>query len=136
MIHFADPYPDELLFSAWVRSAEQLQYPNKYAYFAEITGNQRIKPIVDFPCHLDQFVAALPVPSSYPVETLIREHTLYPYYQPFLPADRAQMLYEQGAGARGICRERTDGLKVDRSPHRRLGTKGFHALGELPGDFR
>ena len=81
MIHFADPYPDELLFSAWVRSAERLQYPNKYAYFAEITGHQRIKPIVDLPCHLDQFVAALLVPSSYPVETLIRDHTLYPYYQ-------------------------------------------------------
>lgn len=101
MIHFADPYPDELLFSAWVRSAERLQYPNKYAYFAEITGNQRIKPIVDLPCHLDQFVAALPVPSSYPVETLIHEHTFYPYYHPFLPTDRAQMLYELMCGENG-----------------------------------
>lgn len=101
MIHFADPYPDELLFSAWVRSAEHLQYPNKYSYFTEITGRRGIKPIVDLPCHLDQFVAALPVPSSYLVETLIREHTFYPYYRPFLPADRAQMLYELMRGENG-----------------------------------
>src|SRR5260370_3579634 len=94
MIHFADPHPDELLFSAWIRSAEHLHYPNKYTYFAEITGDQRFKPVVDFPCHLDQFIAALPISTSYTADALIQAHTFYPYYHPFLPAERAQMLYE------------------------------------------
>src|SRR5713101_4124025 len=101
MIHFADPYPDELLFSAWVRSAEHLRYPNKYAYFEQFTGRRQTEPIVDFPCHLDQFVAALPAPSLYTVDSLIQDHTLYPYYRPFLPAERALRLYENMRGDSG-----------------------------------
>ena len=101
MIHFADPHPDELLLSAWVRSAEHLRYPNKYAYFEQFTGRRQTEPIVDFPCHLDQFVAALPAPSLYTVDSLIQGHTLYPYYRPFLPDERALRLYENMRGDSG-----------------------------------
>src|SRR5260370_6744086 len=103
MIYFADPYPEELLFSAWVRSAEHLRYPNKHMYFAEVRGQSRgmSKPLIDFPCHLRHFVAMLPRPSSYTADTLIQYHTLYPYYRPFLPIDRAQLLYEKMCGEDG-----------------------------------
>jgi hypothetical protein len=101
MIYFADPHPEELLFSAWVRSAERLRYPNKHRYFAEFSGQLHTNPIIDFPCHLNQFVAALPAFSSYSADTLIQDHTLYHYYRPFLPYNRAQMLYESMCGGNG-----------------------------------
>jgi hypothetical protein len=101
MTLFTDPHPEELLFSAWVRSAERLHYPNKNTYFAEITGHQYVKPIIDFPCHLDRFIATLSVSSTYTVDFLIQAHTLYPYYHPFLSADRAQMLYKAMRGENG-----------------------------------
>lgn len=102
MIHFADPYPDELLFSAWVRSAEQLQYPYKDMYFEQFTGRRQVQLLVDFPCYLDQFIAALPAPSPYSAEMLIQDHTLYPYYRPFLPAVRSLQLYETMRGESGL----------------------------------
>jgi Tn7-like transposition protein D/TniQ len=98
MIHFADPYPDELLFSAWSRSAAHLQYPNRYTYLTEIAGGKRHKASIDFPYHLDRFIASLPDSSCYTVEDLLYSHTLYPVYAPFLPPERASQLqaYMQG----------------------------------------
>src|SRR5260370_23100734 len=42
-----------------------------------------------------------------------------------------QGITTQRAGARDICRERTDRPKVDRPPNRHLRTKVFHPPGEL-----
>ena len=115
---FADPHPDELLYSAWARSAACLRYPNRNSYFTSFTEGQRIMPIVDFPCHLNQFVDMFSSSLFYSVDTLIQAHTLYPYYRPFLPIGRAQKLYEVMCGDNGKIVYRCTNLENSNIPRK------------------
>jgi hypothetical protein len=92
LAYFPTPYPDELLLSVLGRLADTMQYPYEGDLSTAIYGQLVLKIAADLPNRLDDLVAALPPGHALTVDQLIDEHTLFPFYQPFLPAERAERL--------------------------------------------
>lgn len=89
---FPDPYPDELLYSACARYADRVQYPNKQSHIFELLGSHGLSAIVDFPNRIGYLISILPPGNHYSVKQIINENTLLPFYEPFLPSDRAELM--------------------------------------------
>jgi Tn7-like transposition protein D/TniQ protein len=89
---FTDPYPDELLYSACARFSEHSRYPNVLDALDDLFGNQKISAMVDVPNRLDTLISALPPGHRYTSDRFIDSNTLFPFYSPFLPPDRAQVV--------------------------------------------
>lgn len=89
---FTDPYPDELLYSALARYSQRAKYPNRNQILQEIFGNQSVSAIFDFPTRLNDFLSSLHKENLYSGEYLINENSLLPFYEPFLPIDRANLI--------------------------------------------
>lgn len=93
--YFPDPHPDEILYSVWARYSDCVGYPSKADVFRELFGSAAIRPIVDFPCRLQCFVDRLPLGHIYDADIFINSHTLFPYYQAFLPPERRQIVLKE-----------------------------------------
>ncbi len=90
LAYFPTPYPDELLLSVLARLADTMQYPRPSDLSRAIYGKDVKSIAADLPNRLDDLVTALPSGHTLTVDQLIDEHTLYPFYQPFLPEKRAK----------------------------------------------
>ncbi len=90
---FPDPYPDELLYSILARY--HVRSGNIYyrTTMKDLFGNSGFYSVVDLPCHIDTLIQNLPFNNSLKKKELILNHTLYPFYTAFLPADRAKSVY-------------------------------------------
>src|SRR5438552_1478942 len=93
--YFADPHPDELLYSVLARISDQVQYPNRSELTEEFFGSRSFRPLVDWLCSLGYLVGQLPIGHCYTVDTLIDNHTLFPLYAPFLPEEKRHLLRKQ-----------------------------------------
>lgn len=93
---FPDPYPDELLYSACARYTERVKYINKQSVKEEIFGGTVSSSIVDFPTRLQSLLEAL-ADNNYSVEEFINKNTLLPFFEPFLPESRAQIVRREMA---------------------------------------
>ncbi len=98
---FPDPYPDELLYSVCARFHDCVQYPNKKNTMRELFGDEAAIATVSLPSNLQTLVSMLPPGSPHTVERLINNHTLYPFYAPFLDRKQARQLWADMEGARG-----------------------------------
>jgi len=101
---FPELLPDELLYSGLARYQVMLGYTPK-SLRLESFGAGTVTAVIDLPGHLDTLVARLPPGHPYPATRLIAEHTMLPYYAPFLPPARvAAATAAMRAGARGVHR--------------------------------
>jgi hypothetical protein len=89
---FPDLYPGELMYSGYARYARRVGYPNLKNVMDELFGSQHIIASIPFASHLDYFVAQQPQVNRFTAELLIAEHTLLPFYTPFLPRKRTEQL--------------------------------------------
>jgi hypothetical protein len=101
IIEFPDLYPGELLYSGYARCAYRLRYPNLKNVTNELFGNPHIIASIPFASHLQYFVAHQPVADRFTTASLIAEHSLLPFYTPFLPPDRIQQLHMDMCGTNG-----------------------------------
>jgi hypothetical protein len=101
MGHFPNPHPDELFYSICARYNDRMQYSIAYATSEALFGRRKVELTFDLPSYLDRFVAALPPGHSCTVDKLIDDHTLLPYYRPFLPLERLQRLRNDMRGEGG-----------------------------------
>lgn len=85
-------YPDELLYSICARYGDRMQYSAKRMISKELFGTQQPTAVVGLPSHIDHLITNLQVNSSYTVNKIIDNHTLFPFYAPFLPVERAERL--------------------------------------------
>ena len=90
---FPDPYPDELLYSVFARLSDRMQYPSPKSLVRNLLGNEAANAAIHLPSHLGYLVDALPPGHRYTVDRLIDEHTLLPFYGPFLPPERGVNKY-------------------------------------------
>lgn len=111
---FTDPYPDELLYSACARFHERTQYSNKKFTLLRLFGTTNSTAIIDFPCRLRSFIAALPPCHSYSDDKLINEQTLLPFFSAFLPCERVSQLREDMKGNGGLTIHRRLGVMASR----------------------
>ncbi len=114
--YFADPYPDELLYSACARYHRWTGNPSLRNTLTELFGDDTAIPSLYFGaalCTLCENIGGVYTP-----EEFIFKHTLLPIYLPFLPRRRAEELKTQmitsagnglitkiGAAAGAICQK-------------------------------
>src|SRR5215213_2460951 len=97
--YFPTPYPDELLYSVCARHQDRAQYQNKLWVGLELFGEVKAGAAVDLPCHLNFLIENLPRGHRWTVERLIDEHTLFPYFRPFLSPQRVNRVNESMRGS-------------------------------------
>lgn len=99
---FPTPYPDELLYSVFARYAALVQYPSTEAVNVELFGRRSAAAIIELPSHLGYLTSQFPSGHQLTVSRLINEHSIYPYYSPFIGVRRVHVLrraMEEGGGA-------------------------------------
>lgn len=92
---FPDPYPDELLYSVCARYKDLMKYPNSITATRDFFGGGAISAIVDLPNRLEYLVSALPPGHLYKVDEFIDNHTMFPFYAPFLSSKRARVIRDE-----------------------------------------
>jgi len=100
---FPTPHPDELLYSVFARYAALVQYPSTEAVNVELFGRRSSAAIIDLPSHLGYLTSQVPSGHQLIVGRLIKEHSIYPYYSPFIGVRRVHALrcaMEEGGGAK------------------------------------
>lgn len=85
---FPTPYPDELLYSVCARYARRVKYPNREAAIVDLFGKRGLSAVLDFPTRIERLLSVIPH-HSYTSDDIIDNHTLLPFYAPFLEPDRA-----------------------------------------------
>jgi len=142
------PYPDELLYSVCARYCDRMQYPSKRSAVRELFGTENVIATVGLPSHIDDFVAALPPGHHYTADLLIDNHTLLPFYGPFLPPERLGHLREDMRGRNGPAIHMRAGIMASHvsppewlrlCPHcieedrRKVGECYWHRVHQVPG---
>lgn len=145
---FTDPYPDELLYSVFSRYHSRVGNSSKEATAHDLFGNARACVVVDLPSRLQHLIARLPPGHRYSVERLIDEHTVLPFYEPFMPSDRALQLRRQmseedkGGAIHGRIGVLTSQIRLDRLRYcpacvredkEQCGETYWHRTHQLPG---
>jgi hypothetical protein len=98
---FPTLYRDELLYSAIARYQIRSGNLSPKSNIEELFNSRTITATADLPCGLDNLVQNLPTYSSVTADSLIQNHTLYPFSAPFLPPQRVKRVKESMKSDRG-----------------------------------
>ncbi len=98
---FPTLYPGELLYSGIARYQIRSGNLSPKANIEELFNSRNITATADLPCGLDNLVQNLPPYSSVTADDLIQNHTLNPFYAPFLPPKRAKIVKESMKSEKG-----------------------------------
>lgn len=99
--HFPTPLPDELFYSLCARYGERVRYSDIEAVNEDLFGARGKSAAVDLPSHLGHFVRSLPPNHDLTLSRLIYQHSLLPFYAPFLPAERLGRVCNDMEGSDG-----------------------------------
>lgn len=99
--YFPTPLPDELLYSICARYADLMRYSGIEEVNIDLFGSRGKSAAVDLPSHLDRLVGMLPRGHYFTTNRFIYEYTLFPFYEPFLPPERAKKLRKAMASTDG-----------------------------------
>jgi hypothetical protein len=91
---FPKPYPDELLYSVISRYHIRSGNISPKITLQELFNCQTTIATADLPSNLNALIENIEFVSNYRVEDLIYKHTLYPFYNVFMPPDRANQIKE------------------------------------------
>ena len=129
--HFPQSNLDELLYSICARFSDRIQYSTIRAVHQELFGCKHLKAIVELPSNLDYLISVLPPGHNYTIDKLINNHTLLPYYRPFLSPKQLEVL-------RGEMQCRTKGALLPRvgNPSRHMALRRLRYCIECVEDDR
>lgn len=122
---FPDPYPDELLYSVQARYQQRLHDWRVRYTPRELFGSPHLIASTTFPSHLSSLIARLPAQafgettpedSKAIAREFLANHTLLPYYAPFLPPHRLARVEEDLLGAGGPWVQARIGIKASAVP--------------------
>lgn len=88
LINFPFLYEDELLYSVFARYHQYTGNENSKTTMDDLFGSVNVCAATLFPSHLKELCKRLPVLHSYTEYELVQQHTLLPYFAPFIPNDR------------------------------------------------
>jgi hypothetical protein len=146
--HFPTPYPDELLFSLCSRYNERVQYPSQTDINLELFGGNNRGRVTKFQRDLGYLITNLPAGHQLTLHRLIYDHTLAPFYFPFIQARQIKRLkdYMKGMHSSGAHRYPIVLTRGTRSPifprfcsiciaedKRQYGECYWHRLHQVPG---
>jgi hypothetical protein len=145
---FPDPYPDEILYSVCARYQDRVRYPNHAATIQQLFGSSSAIATIDLPNRLGYLISVLPPSHHYTADQLIDEHTLLPFYLPFLPKERQSHLREDMKGKETSVIHRRAGIMASRvkqpdwlkfcpvctqEDRKQFGETYWHRLHQVPG---
>jgi len=111
---FPDPYPDELLYSVCARYKDLMRYPNNAIATYDFFGSETASAVIDLPNRLEHLVAALPPGHLYTADEFIDDHTMFPFYGPFLSHERAGLVRnEMRSSGENRVRSRVGAISSD-----------------------
>src|SRR5688572_26648456 len=90
--YFPEPYPGELFYSVCARFAARTGIPTAAGTMQALFGRRHAVAIADLPHNLDSFVRNLPPGHFLSTDRIIDEHTLFPFYAPFLDIEQSERL--------------------------------------------
>lgn len=119
---FPAGYPEEIFYNICARFVARAHYPTGVTAIQDLFGT-RTGAIVDIPSYLGHFVDALPMDDGcklFTVDSIIDDHSLLPFYGPFLTPERLERerAYMDGRDLTGAPKRRSLGFKLLRSPRR------------------
>jgi hypothetical protein len=91
---FPDPHPDEIFYSVCARYSDRMKYPSRRAVIRDLYGKRRVCPVVDLPTCFDALISNFPPGHKYSADKFIDDHTLCPFYGPFLQVEQFHRLRE------------------------------------------
>lgn len=89
---FTNPYPDELMYSAIARYHFYSGNLDCKDTLEELFQSRSVIPSVENGSHF--VILAEQLGSNYPVETILANHTIYPYYAMFYLSNANKKLYK------------------------------------------
>lgn len=93
LVHFPQPYPDELLYSLLARWRQHVGLPHNTDAITALFGKTaRHNTPLDLPIQLIELAKNIPFQQELSVDRLIDEHTLFPYFSSFVSNDRAMRI--------------------------------------------
>lgn len=98
---FPNPYPDEILYSVFARYHIRSGNLSPKASLRELFGNEHATAVVDLPNNLDALVSNLSEFGTYFVEDFICKNTFLPLFAPFIPKNRAKLIFDSMKGSNG-----------------------------------
>lgn len=85
---FPELWPDELLYSGLARYRDRLRLPSEGEFMRMLFTSELTTVVIDLPSHLEHLASSIPTPFGYSAQYIIRNHTLAPFYKPFLPKQK------------------------------------------------
>ena len=144
---FTDPYPEELLYSSVARYQERIMASHR-ATLLELFGKAEILVAVNLPSRLGTLVSNLFPGNAYSSEGLIKEHTLLPYFAPFLEGNQLISVMDAMIGEGGLAVVANSGIAAStvrepatlrfcpqcvKSDRAQYGEAFWHRVHQLPG---
>lgn len=143
-------YPDEILYSVFARYHARSKNKSLSSTVNNLFGHEASRVVVDLPSKLNYLVNQLPPGSKITVERLIDDHTLFPFYAPFLPVERVSQLRKNmaekspGGTIHGRVGILTSNIEVEflrfcplcvKEDVSQYGQPYWHRVHQLPGIF-
>jgi len=120
MLGFPTPYPNELLYSVIARAGVHEGETSPKQLLDSVFSNRKVIATVDLPSHVEFIADQYPQHLGFRAEDLIRKHTLWAIYAPFVPVERRKAIEEWMCGeskgavhlAAGIAASRVHAKRV------------------------
>lgn len=98
MLGLPKPYPNELLYSVLARAGVHEGETSPKQLLDSIFANRKVIATIDLPCHVECIALQYPVSLNLSASALIKDHTLWPIYAPFIPFERRKAIEEWMSG--------------------------------------
>lgn len=98
---FPHPYPDEILYSVFARYHCWSGNISAKETLKELFGSTTVSAVVDLPSHLQALIDRMPAGACYTARELIVNHTMFPFYAPFMPDNRAENVFNAMCSNKG-----------------------------------
>lgn len=95
---FPTPYVDELLYSICARYHQRSGHTSVGQTMREWFGSRQAAAVVDLPTRLHSILNQLSPQTLHTAMSLIKSHTMFPLYRPFLPKNRVKRILRMMAG--------------------------------------
>ncbi len=99
--YFPAPYPDELFYSLLARYGKHTSAAGPKELLEELFGSTTVSATIDLPSHLSDFQTRTALIFKKSVENIIADHTLLPFYAPYIPTENLEKVKASMAGKSG-----------------------------------
>lgn len=97
--YFPELYPDELLYSSIARLCNRLGFLTHRLVLKDLFCATNVSALIDLPRNINHLFSELPLHGRLASDELIDNHTLLPFYSPFVTSKRlkeVRMLMKEG----------------------------------------